>query len=166
MSDQPSNRARGRLSQDAEIGNALVDFVNRSASPYPTEVGGPRFEPIAVERQKDIMVNVARMHAQQEYDRIMALVAVLQAQADQVRRRLEITDWVHAAQYQFQVYHGQCYWLVHDSRKNIIRLVRHGPGDQRYTPPESYQYMARVRWLGDHTWVEVDQEGNPINNVT
>lgn len=166
MSDQPSNRARGRLSQDAEIGNALVDFVNRSASPYPTEVGGPRFEPIAVERQKDIMVNVARMHAQQEYDRIMALVAVLQAQADQVRRRLEVTDWVHAAEYQFQVYHGQYYWLVHDTRKGKTRLVHLGPRDWSTGAPKEYQYMARVQWLGDHTWVEVDDAGNPINNVT
>ena len=59
---KPSNTAKGRHSQDAQVGGDLVAFVNRSATPYPTEVGGARFEPIPVERQKDIMVNVARMH--------------------------------------------------------------------------------------------------------
>jgi hypothetical protein len=163
--EKKSNTAKGRHSQDANVGGDLVAFVNRASSPYPTEVGGARFEPIPVERQKDIMVNVARMHAQQEYDRIMSLVAVLQAQADQVRRRLEITDWVHAAHYEFQVYHGQCYWLVFDTRKQLTRLVRIGPGDWHTAPPEEYQYLARVRWLGDHTWVEVDDAGNPVNRT-
>lgn len=166
MPKKPTNSAKGRISQDAEIGNSLVQFINRAASPYPTEVGGPRFEPIPVERQKDIMVNVARMHAQQEYDRIMALVAVLQQQAEQVRRRLEITDWVHAARYEFQVYHGQCYWLVNDTRKGGTRLVHLGPTDWTTGAPKEYQYIAKVKWLGDHTWVEVDDAGNPINTAT
>jgi hypothetical protein len=43
------------------------------------------------------MINAARMHAQQEYDRIMQLVAVLQQQAEGIRRRLDLTDMVHAA---------------------------------------------------------------------
>jgi hypothetical protein len=94
-----SNVADGRNSADMEVAGDLVAFINRNVTPYPTEVGGPAFDLIPVEKQKDIMVNVARMHGQQEYDRIMALVAVLQQQAEAVKRRLEITDWVHAAKY-------------------------------------------------------------------
>jgi hypothetical protein len=94
-----SNVADGRDSKDMEVAGDLVAFINRNVTPYPTEVGGPAFDLIPIEKQKDIMVNVARMHGQQEYDRIMALVAVLQQQAESVKRRLEITDWVHAAKY-------------------------------------------------------------------
>jgi len=57
----------------------------------------------------------------------MELVTVLQKQAAQIKRRLEITDAVHAAVYQFQVYHGNIYWLVFDHRKSFTRLVMHGP---------------------------------------
>ena len=117
LSDNPSNRAKGRDSFDASVGNSLVEFINRSSTPYPVEVGGPSFDLVPVERQKDIMLNVARMHAQQEYDRIMALVEILQKQANSIRRRLEITDLVHAARYQFQTYHGQIYWLAYDTWK-------------------------------------------------
>lgn len=162
VAEKKSNTLKGRHSVDAEVGNNLVAFVNRSATPYPTEVGGPAFDLVPVTKQKDIMVNVARMHAQQEYDRIMSLVAVLQRQADSVKRRLDLTDAVHAAKYEFQVYHGQCYWLVYDTRKQHTRLVLTGPTDWNTGPPEEYQYMARIKWLGDHTWTEVDESGHPV----
>ena len=161
---QETNRAKGRFSFDATVGNSLVEFMNRTSTPYPVEVGGPAFDLVPVERQKDIMLNVARMHAQQEYDRIMTLVSVLQRQAQSIRRRLEITDSVHSAKYDFQIYHGQIYWLVIDTKIGGTRLSPMGPDDWNSTAPEHYQYMARVKWLGDYTWIEVDERGEPVND--
>ena len=158
--EQP-NSAKGRDSFDITVGGGLVNFFNRNVTPYATEAGGPKFDLVPVTKQKDIMVNVARLHAQQEYDRIMELVTVLQKQAEQIKRRLEITDAVHAAHYQFQIYHGKIYWLVYDHRKNFTRLVHHGPNEWCTGAPEEYEYICRVKWLGDHSWIEVDSEGNP-----
>ena len=95
-----SNQADGRNSRDMINGNVLVEFINRNVTAYPTEVSGPSFDLVPVAQQKDIMINVARMHARQEYNRIMELVAVLQRQATEVYKRLDITDLVHAAQRQ------------------------------------------------------------------
>ena len=156
---QRSNQADGRDSFDMNTGGTLTEFINRNVTPYPTEVGGPAFDLIPVEKQKDIMVNVARMHAQQEYDRIMALVTVLQQQAESVKRRLEITDWVHAAKYDFQIYHGQCYWLLRERDTNRTRLIQTGPADWTTGVPGDWEYICRVKWLGDYTWVEVDTNG-------
>ena len=100
-----SNRAKGRNSHDAKIGSDLVEFINRSVTPYATESSGPKFDLVPVAHQKDIMVNAARMHAQQEYRRIMELVAVLQRQASELERRLDLTDQVRNAKYDFQIYH-------------------------------------------------------------
>ena len=100
---EESNIAKGRDSFDISTGNTLVAFFNRNITPYATSTLGPVFDLVPVEKQKDLMINHARMYAQQEYDRIMELVAVLQKQADDIRRRLEVTDLVHAAEYQFQV---------------------------------------------------------------
>jgi hypothetical protein len=163
-----SNRAKGRDSRDAKIGSDIVEFINRAATPYPTELGAPSFDLVPVERQKDIMVNVARMHARQEYNRIMELVSVLQRQAQDISRRLDITDQVHAARYDFQIYHGQCYWLVFDSRHQCTRLVHTGPTDWCTGAPLEYQYICQVRWLGDHTWQEVqsDADSNSTPNNT
>jgi hypothetical protein len=149
-----TNSAKGRTSYDIEVGGMVVPFFNRNSTPYPTEAGGPKFDLVPVEKQKDIMLNVARMHAQQEYDRIMELVSVLQKQADQIRRRLEVTDAVHAARYEFQIAHGQVYWLVYDTRHKCTRLVSQGP-DEWGCPPADYEFVCRVRWLGDYSWEEV-----------
>ena len=157
-----SNVADGRTSKDMQVGDNLVAFINRNVTPYPTEVGGPAFDLIPIEKQKDIMVNVARMHAKQEYSRIMELVAVLQRQADEVRKRVDITDLVHAAKYTFQIYHGQCYWLAHDRKRGGTILVQTGPHEWTTTMPEYYEYVCRVKWLGDYTWIEVDNEGNDV----
>lgn len=138
------------------------DPERRNSLTYPMEVGAPKFDLVPVVKQKDIMLNVARLHAQQEYERIMEVVRVMQKQADQIKRRIEITDAVHAAEYQFQVYHNQMYWLVLDKKIEKTRLTPMGPQDWTTGIPESYNYIARVKWLGDYTWIEVDAEGQAI----
>lgn len=150
-----SNRAKGATSFDSNIGNSLVTFLNRNVTPYPTEVGGPAFDLIPVTQRKDLMVNAARMHAEQEYNRIMEMVAVLSRQAEEVKRRLEITDMVHKAEYQFQPAHGQTYWLLYDTDAATTRLAIQGPTDWTTGKPEKYNYICQVKWLGDYTWIEV-----------
>lgn len=155
MDEKKSNVTDGRTSFDITVGNVLIPFFNRNISTYPTEAGGPKFDLIPVEKQKDIMVNVARMHAQQEYDRITELVNVLQRQATELKRRLDITDMVHAAKYEFQIYHGQKYWLVYEHDKQQTRLTHNGPESWTTGPPSGYEYICQVKWLGDYTWIEV-----------
>jgi hypothetical protein len=155
-----SNVSKGRTSFDSKIGDSLVTFLNRNITPYPTESGGPKFDLVPVTQQKDLMLNVARMHAQQEYDRIMEMVNILQKQAEQIKRRLFITDAVHSAVYNFQVFHGQCYWLFSNRNTNVISLSINGPNDWTSGAPESYEYISRVRYMGDSTWIEVDANGN------
>jgi hypothetical protein len=156
--DKKSNTAKGRTSYDANVGDSLIPFFNRNVTPYPTEAGGPKFDLIPVTKQKDIMINHARMYAQQEYDRIMELVTVLQKQAADIKRRLDVTDAVHSAEYNFQVVMGQCYWLAWDSRKEKMLLVHQGPDDWSTGAPDDYVYQTRVRYMGDHTWMEVEAD--------
>lgn len=150
-----SNIAKGRESYDSNIDGSIIPFFNRNVTPYPTEAGGPKFDLIPVTKQKDLMVNHARMYAQQEYDRIMELVAVLEKQAAEIKRRLDVTDMVHASEYNFQVVMGQSYWLVWDKRKQKMLLVHHGPEDWSTGAPVDYEYVAQVKYMGDHTWMEI-----------
>ena len=156
MSKKKSNLAKGRNSYDSEIGGSIIPFFNRNVTPYPTEAGGPKFDLVPVTKQKDIMINHARIYAQQEYDRIMELVAVLEKQAHDIKRRLDVTDAVHAAEYQFQIVMGQCYWLVWDSRKEKMILTHHSPTDWSSGAPVDYVYQTQVKYMGDHTWMEIE----------
>jgi hypothetical protein len=154
---EESNTAKGRDSFDITTGNTLVHFFNRNITPYATSTVGPKFDLVPVAKQKDLMINHARMYAQQEYDRIMELVSVLEKQAQAIKRRLEITDSVHAAVYQFQVVMGNHYWLVWDKRKQHTLLTLHGPNDWSTGAPEDYEYKAQVKYMGDHTWMEINE---------
>lgn len=153
------NSAKGRTSYDSTTTRLSINFFNRNVSEYPTEAGGVNFDLVPVTKQKDLMINHARMYAQQEYDRIMELVSVLEKQAQQIKRRLEITDSVHAAEYQFQVMMGQVYWLVWEKRKSKTLLVLNGPNDWLTGVPPDYEYISAVKYMGDHTWLEVDDLG-------
>lgn len=156
MDNQPkSNLAKGVDSFDLILGENIVQFFNRNSTPYPTEVGAPKFDLVPVEKQKDIMVNVARLHAQKEYERIMDLVKILQKQAQDLKRRLDITDMIHQAVYNFQVYHGNTYWLLLDTKQKITRLSMLGPNDWSSGVPSYYTYICKVKWLGDYSWEEV-----------
>ena len=156
MTEKKSNIAKGRDSYDSTSTGTMIPFFNRNVTPYATEAGGPKFDLVPVTKQKDIMINHARMYAQQEYDRIMELVAVLEKQAQQIKRRLDVTDAVHAAEYQFQVVMGNCYWLVWDRRKEKTLLVLNGPTDWATGVPENYEYQIQVKYMGDHTWLEIE----------
>lgn len=155
--EKKSNIAKGRHSFDADIDGAIVPFFNRNVTPYATEAGGAKFDLVPVTKQKDIMINHARMYAQQEHDRIMQLVTVLEKQAEDIKRRLDVTDAVHAAEYQFQVVMGKCYWLVWDRRKEKMLLVHHSPDGWSSGPPDDYVYQAQVKYMGDHTWMEITE---------
>jgi hypothetical protein len=156
MTEKKSNIAKGRDSYDSTSTGSMIPFFNRNVTPYATEAGGPKFDLIPVTKQKDIMINHARMYAQQEYDRIMELVAVLEKQAQQIKRRLAVTDAVHAAEYQFQVVMGNCYWVVWDRRKEKTLLVLTGPNDWATGVPLDYEYQMQVKYMGDHTWLEIE----------
>jgi hypothetical protein len=88
----------------------------------------------------------------------MELVTVLQKQAESIKRRLEITDAVHAAEYQFSPVMGNSYWLVWDIRKKKTLLVLTGPTDWSTGVPEDYEYIANVKYMGDHTWLEINEK--------
>ena len=150
-----SNLAKGRDSYDSTSTGALIPFFNRNITPYATESGSVKFDLVPVTKQKDLMINHARMYAQQEYDRIIELVNVLQKQAEGIKRRLEVTDAVHAAEYQFSPVMGNAYWLVWDKRKEKMLLVHNGPTDWSTGTPVDYEYVTNVKYMGDHTWLEI-----------
>jgi hypothetical protein len=153
-----SNILKGRDSYDSTSTGTLIPFLNRNVTPYATESGAVKFEMVPVTKQKDLMINHARMFAQQEYDRIMELVTVLEKQAQEIKRRLEVTDAVHGAVYQFQPVMGNIYWLVWDKRKQHTLLTQNGPNDWSSSAPEDYEYMAQVKYMGDHTWLELNEK--------
>ena len=150
------NSAQGRTSFDIIVGDLSIPFFNRNVSHYPTEVGSAVFAPVPVREQKDLMINTAKMNAEQEYNRIMESVRVLQQQALDVQKRLMITELVYRAKYNFKPVHGKNYWLAQD--QNEIVLLTLGPEDWSTGAPDRYKYITQVQYQGDHTWRDIKEE--------
>ena len=144
--------------KDTKIDGSLVEHINRAASQYPTELGSQSFELVDIEHEKDQMINIARLHARQEYDRIMQLVEVLQQQAAEIKTRLDMTDHIHAAEYAFVPQPGHSYWLLWDSASEVYRLSMTGPDEWSAGIPENYSYVDCVTMLGDYTWVVMPKD--------
>jgi hypothetical protein len=84
----------------------------------------------------------------------MEVVTVLQKQADGIKRRLDITDMVYNAKYNFKIIPGKTYFLIFQKRKSIMILSPMGPNDWSSGPPVDYEYKAKVVCLGDYSWME------------
>jgi hypothetical protein len=46
--------------------------------------------------------------------------------------------------------------LVWDRRKEQTLLVHNGPTDWSTGAPADYEYQTQVRYMGDHTWLEIE----------
>ena len=107
------------------------DGDRRNSLPYPMELGSPAFAPVPVEREKDVILNVGRMHAQQ----IM-----------------------HSVKYGLQPRHGKTYYVYFNSIKNEHWLSMNHPHHWCAGPGEQHTYVMAVKMLGDSTWQEVQLE--------
>ena len=158
-----SNRAKGRTSLDSVSSGSVIEFINRNTSFYPTEVGSVQFELIPVKSQKDQVLNTARLSAQIEYKRIMEMVDLLNQQAKHLRRRLEISELIYSAEYKFKIIPGNNYYLVTDTKQHKTLLIKMGPEDWSAGKPDQYNYIAKVKCLGDFTWIELDQSNEIVS---
>ena len=71
------------------------DGDKRNSLPYPMELGSPAFAPIDVKKEKDVLYNAGKLHAKQEYDRIMEQVEVLRRQAESLENRIKVSDMMY-----------------------------------------------------------------------
>jgi hypothetical protein len=119
------------------------------------ELGSPAFAPIAIEKEKDILLNVSKLNAKQEYDRIMEQVNVLKKQAEALANRMQVSEIMHQCKYGFRVVHGHYYYVYFNSYKNENVLSINAPNSWSALPGH-YTYIMTVRLMGDSTWEEVE----------
>lgn len=135
-----------------------TDAGEHHSKQYPMEVGAPVFAPVPVLEEKDRALNVARLQANQEYERIMEQARVLVEQARRLQNRLDLAEEIHRAEFGFVVTYGKTYHLYYCSRRSKNVLCQQGPAEWTTGVPESWQHIAAVRKLGDSTWEQIIEE--------
>lgn len=134
------------------------DLMCRSNLPYPMEIGSPAFAPIEIVKEKDIILNTGKLHAKQEYERIMEQVDVLKRQADKLINRMQVSELMHSCVYGIKPVHGKVYHVYYDSYKKFNTLSVNSQSSWSAFP-EHYTYIMSVKLMGDSTWEEVIDDG-------
>jgi hypothetical protein len=128
------------------------DINKKPFVPYPLDRGAPKFHLIDVKSIKDQEYNLAAKQAQQEINKLKEMADVILQQVDQIRVRMELTQQIYLAEYNFKPVPGNTYWLLNHSKKNILMLCFLGPEDWSHGCPESYEYIKQVRSLPNGLW--------------
>lgn len=128
------------------------DLFKKSSVPYALDRGAPQFSLIEVKNKKDQQFNLAIKQAQQEFQNLKQIAEVINQQAQQIKERLEVTEMIYHAEYNFIPIADSVYWVAKDLEKNIYMLCILGPNDWSTHPPENYKYISKVRFLANGLW--------------
>ena len=131
------------------------DINKKPFVPYALDRGAPKFELIDVKSKKDQNYNLATQQAQKEFENLKQIADVINKQAQQIKERLEISELIYHAEYNFVPVAGGDYWLVKDTKKDILILCLLGPKDWSTDAPLSYNYIAEVKYLANGLWEKI-----------
>ena len=131
------------------------DGDKRNSLPYPMELGSPAFAPIEVTKEKDIIYNMGKLHAKQEYERIMEQVEVLRRQADNLVHRMQVSDMMYDINMTFKPVHGKIYYVYLNTIKNVHWLSGNHP-DSWSALGIHHKFVIAVQLMGDSNWCEVE----------
>jgi hypothetical protein len=131
------------------------DGDKRNSLPYPMELGSPSFSPIDVYKEKDIIYNAGKLHAKQEYDRIMEQVEVLKRQAESLEHRMRVSDMMYDINITFKPVHGKIYYVYLDTLKNKRWISMNHP-DSWSALGIHHKFVIAVQLMGDSNWQEVE----------
>jgi hypothetical protein len=136
------------------------NFVNKevyhkqmSVLPYASSVGSVAIQPTkqGIIRHKALTAMEEQTNIQLE--QIKQQIELLAKQAQEIRKRRELSLMIYDAQINFKPQIGQIYHLYEKKDGNyLLSLV--APKEWAGTGPFK-QFLASVQLLADHTWVEV-----------
>lgn len=123
--------------------------------PYPHHIGSPAFAPTESGAIKHRGFRAMEEQSQRELQRLREQMAVVARQADDLKRRMEVSKAVYGAEMNFEPVIGKVYHL-YARAENFFVLSMIAP-DEWNKQPAFKHFVASVRLLADHTWEVVEQ---------
>lgn len=131
------------------------DPFKKASVPYALDRGSQNFSLVEVKSKKDQQYNLAIKQAQQEFENLKQIAEVINKQAQQIKDRLEVTQIIYQAEYNFTPIPDNTYWVAKDTEKDIFILCILGPKEWSTNPPENYEYISEVKYLANGLWEKV-----------
>lgn len=127
---------------------------NPGLLPYAHHVGSAIIRPIDKGRTRGVAMSAMYEQTDKQLDQIRKQVELLVAQAQDIHKRVEISERIYQAEIPFKPVPGQTYHMYRrKDETTVLSLV--GPDEWGTSCP--YHFEATVRLMADHTWEIVAQ---------
>lgn len=117
---------------------------------YPHNVGSLLIKPEDEGKLKSRAMSAMREQTNMQLKQIQKQVQLLMEQANQIQRRVEISEKIYQADMSFEPFVGHTYYLY--KKEDQFRLMMIGPDEWGKSKPAGLEYVSSARLLADHTW--------------
>jgi hypothetical protein len=126
--------------------------VNPGLLPYAHSVGGPPIRPEDKGKLKTRALTAMRQQTDKQMLQIQKQVELMVAQANEIKRRVEISEEIYMADMGFEPLVSHIYHLYKrlEDDKNVMMII--GPDEWGKNKREDLAFSASVKLLADHTW--------------
>lgn len=145
-------------STDTETPAANTDYFHKQMSvlPYASSAGSVVVRPTEEGAIKHTALRAMEEQTNMQLDQIREQIELLARQAQNLRKRRELSMLIYEARLGFQPVIGQTYYL-YEKRDGTHTLSLVSPLEWGGTMPYN-QFLSAVKLMADHTWTEISDQ--------
>ncbi|MEO8174411.1 MAG: DUF2452 domain-containing protein [Sediminibacterium sp.] len=144
---------RGKDHEQKAFVNIEIYHKQLSVLPYASSVGSVAIRPTKEGVIKHKALSAMEEQTNMQLDQIKQQIELLARQAQEIRKRKELSLMIYEASLRFKPQIGHTYHL-YEKKDGTHMLSLVGPNEWGGAGPFK-QFVSTVRLLADHTWVEV-----------
>ncbi len=144
---------RGKDTKEQAFVNVEIYHKQLSVLPYASSVGSVAIRPTKEGVIKHKALSAMEEQTNMQLEQIKQQIELLAKQAQEIRKRKELSLMIYEASLRFKPQIGHIYHL-YEKKDGTHMLSLVGPNEWGGAGPFK-QFVSTVRLLADHTWVEV-----------
>lgn len=121
---------------------------------YPHTIGSIVVKPEDEGKLKSRALSAMREQTNKQLLQIQKQAELLAKQAQELQKRVEISEKIYTAELSFEPFVGHVYHLY--KKDEGYRLYMIGPEEWGKTKPQNIEFIGSVKLLSDHTWDILD----------
>ena len=122
---------------------------------YPHNVGSIAIRPEDEGKLKTRALSAMREQTNKQLLQIQKQAELLAAQANELRKRVEVSEKIYLAELSFEPFVGNIYHLY--KINDIYKLLLIGPNEWGRSMRTYMEFISTVRLLSDHTWEIINE---------
>lgn len=122
---------------------------------YAHTVGGVAINPEDQGKLKSRALSAMHEQTSRQLSQIQKQAELLAVQAQQLRRRVELSEKIYQADLSFEPFVGHIYHLYKKEERYKLMLI--GPNEWGRSRKDVLEFVGSMKLLSDHTWELIDE---------